>query len=60
MGARATVAPKHLVGGLLVGAPDLRLQRSPVRALCLNPILSPSHRVEKAMLTWLSPVAFAV
>ncbi len=28
-------------------------------ALLLNPILSPGHRVEKAMLTWLSPIAAA-
>lgn len=29
-------------------------------ALYLNPILSPRHRLQKAMLTWLSPIALAV
>lgn len=29
-------------------------------ALYLNPILSPRHRVQKALLTWFSPVALAV
>ena len=29
-------------------------------ALLLNPILSPGHRLQKAMLTWLSPIAAAV